>query len=300
MPPSSNAAGVWTAIATPFAANGEIAWDHFSKHLAQQAAAGVTGVVVCGTTGESPTLSADEKIKLIQVARQELPKSIRVMAGTGGNDTAASVELSVKAAAAGADALLIVTPPYNKPTLSGLKLHFSRIAERAGLPVCLYHVPGRTAQTLTPEAIAELCQIKNVTMVKEASGDVALFSRALLKSGAVFLSGDDPTYLASLAVGGLGCISVASNIYPKEMVALTKAVAAGDLAKARRLHDTLLAVIDVLFCETNPGPLKAALAIKGFCSNTLRAPLAPVSPENYRRISETLKQTDARLHELKN
>lgn len=287
--------GVWTALATPFKSNGDLDLDNFKKLLKFQQDGQVTGVVISGTTGEAPTLTSDEKIELIRTARSFLNSSVRIMAGTGGNNTKDSIALSKAAVKAGADSLLVVTPPYNKPSPAGLKLHFQMIADAVEVPLCLYHVPGRTAQLLKPETIGELCNIKQVALVKEASGDIALFSRAVMASDAGFLSGDDPTYLASLSVGGIGVISVISNIYPGAMVAMTEAFWAKDLEQARRLHEILLPAIDVMFCETNPCPLKAALEIMGFGGNALRAPLAPVTEQNLQLIKRVLAATDAAL-----
>jgi 4-hydroxy-tetrahydrodipicolinate synthase len=290
--------GVWTAIATPFADGGAIDWSAFEKHLAQQAKGGVSGVVISGTTGEAPTLTVQEKISLVRKARALLPANIRVMAGSGGNSTAQSIELSKLCVEAGADSLLIVTPPYNKPNLAGLKLHYQMIADSVSVPLCLYHVPGRTAQSLSSQAISTLTGIKNVTAVKEASGDIALYSRVVNSSKADILSGDDPTYLASLAVGGTGVISVVSNIFPEAMVALTNAFAAQKNDRALAIHKVLLPAIDVLFCETNPCPLKAALEIVGLGRNTLRAPLAPVTEENYSLIKRTIEAANDQLRSI--
>ena len=202
------------------------------------------------------------------------------------------------ATTSGADSLLIVTPPYNKPNLAGLKLHYQMIAESVSVPLCLYHVPGRTAQSLSANAITTLTGIKNVTAVKEASGDIALYSRVVNSSKADVLSGDDPTYLASLAVGGTGVISVVSNVFPEAMVALTNAFAAQKNDRALAIHKALLPAIDVLFCETNPCPLKAALEIVGLGRNILRAPLAPVTDENYSLIKKTIQTASDQLRSI--
>ena len=290
--------GVWTAIATPFVESGAIDWTSFEKHLTQQALGGVSGIVISGTTGEAPTLTVQEKISLVRKARAISPPSVRIMAGSGGNNTAQSIELSKLCVDAGADSLLIVTPPYNKPSLAGLKLHFQMIADAVTVPLCLYHVPGRTGQSLTPGAIATLTTIPRVTAVKEASGDLALFGRVVCSSKANILSGDDPTYLASLATGGKGVISVVSNIFPEAMVELTKAFAAKQNDRALAIHKALLAAIDILFCESNPGPLKAALDIFGLGRNILRPPLAPVAAENYDSIKSTLRAAKSELDNL--
>jgi 4-hydroxy-tetrahydrodipicolinate synthase len=290
--------GVWTAIITPFDEKLEIDWNAYENLLIRQEKAGISGIVVCGTTGEAPTLTVQEKLALIKKARAILSDNIQIMGGTGSNNTTESIELSKLALDAGCDSLLIVTPPYNKPTLSGLIRHFGSIAKNVTAPICLYHVPGRTAQCLTPQEISELCNIKNITSVKEASGDVALFSRSKNASSADFFSGDDPTYLASLSVGSVGAISVASNVFPKAMVELTNAFFDGNIGKAQKIHNILLPMIDVLFCESNPSPVKAALEMSGFCKNTLRSPLAPVTDASYSKIKITLNNTQKLLEEL--
>lgn len=290
--------GVWTALATPFLENGAIDWQAFETLLSEQARGQVSGIVISGTTGESPTLTVQEKISLVRKARAALSPGIRVMAGSGGNNTAQSIELSKLCVDAGADSLLIVTPPYNKPSPAGLALHYSMISESVMVPLCLYHVPGRTGQLLTHSTIARLTQIATVTAVKEASGDVALFSRTVNASKATVLSGDDPTYLASLSVGGQGAISVISNIFPKAMVELTTAFQKNDNARALKLHRVLMPAIDIMFCEANPGPLKAALEIFGWGKNELRAPLAPVTPDNYQAIEACLLETKDKLKQL--
>lgn len=290
--------GVWTAIVTPFRDDQQIDWDAYEELLKKQEKAGVKGVVVSGTTGESPTLAVQEKLALIRKARATLGANVRVMAGTGDNNTLQSIELSKLAQDAGADSLLIVTPPYNKPSTAGLVNHYTLIAQAVKIPLCLYHVPGRTAQLLSPEQLAAITAVKGVACVKEASADLALYSRALMKSRSIFLSGDDPTYLGSLAVGGAGVISVVSNIFPEAMVALTDAFFANDREKALKLHEALLPAIDILFCEVNPCPTKAAMAALGWAKNVVRAPLAPVGESNFRRIDETIKAAAENLKGL--
>lgn len=283
--------GVWTALATPFRTDLQIDWDAFEKLLAMQEQGGVTGIVISGTTGESPTLTVQEKLSLIRKARATLGANVRVMAGTGDNNTQQSIELSRLAQDAGADSLLVVTPPYNKPSTAGLINHFKTISEAVKIPVCLYHVPGRTAHLLTVDQIAAVCDAAKIKAVKEASADVAFFSRARARTNIAFLSGDDPSYLASLAVGGKGVISVISNIYPRAMVDLLEAFNKGNTTRAREIHDVLMPAIDVMHCEVNPCPLKAALHIMGLAKNTVRAPLAAVSEQSYRTIQDMLAKT---------
>lgn len=291
-------AGIWTAIATPFQSDGSVDWTAFERLLAHQEAGGVTGVVVSGTTGEAPTLTVQEKISLVRKARAQLNKNIRVMAGSGGNNTQQSVELSRLCVDAGADSLLIVTPPYNKPNPTGMRGHFEAISAATTVPICLYHVPGRTGQLLTPAAIAQLCDIPRVVAVKEASGDVALFSRLVNRTKAVVLSGDDPTYLASLAVGAVGVISVVSNVFPKEFGAMHQAFVRHEHEKALTYHKALLSFIDLLFCESNPTPLKSVLATAGLCQDHVRLPLGSISKENAALIAKSYQETKAALSGL--
>lgn len=292
-------AGVWTAIATPFTSKLDVDYSGFKRLLKMQADAGVTGVVVSGTTGETPTLTNDEKLELVKVARQSLPADIRVMAGTGGNDTRTSVDLSKAALQAGADSLLIVTPPYNKPNMAGMQLHYRTIAQATQAPICLYHVPGRTAQRLTADQMCEITKIPHVLAIKEASADLTLYSKtAQICEQTAMLSGDDFTYLPSLSVGGVGVISVISNVFPKAMVELTAAFGKADLARALTIHNALFDLTDLLFCETNPCPLKAALHAMNLIENTLRSPLAPVSSSNFEKIKASVTSTYTALREL--
>jgi len=290
--------GVWTAIATPFLSNMDIDWESYEKLVDFQKQNSIKGIVVCGTTGEAPSLTLNEKLSLIKKTRELVGSSYPVMAGVGSSNTHDTIDLAEKALANGADSLLVVTPPYNKPSPAGLVAHFTAIAEATDAPICLYHVPGRTAQLLSPEVISRITEVPNVVAVKEASGDIGLFSRARLQSKAAFLSGDDPTYLASLAVGGIGAISVASNVFPQEMVAMTQAYTQGDIAKATRYNDILLPAIDILFCETNPTPLKAALSSLGFGDNRVRLPLATVLDSNDQMIRKVISETKQKLLEL--
>lgn len=290
--------GVWTAIVSPFTNDGSVDFNAWESLLSIQKEGGVRGVVVAGTTGEGPTLSVSEKLALTKKAKALVGKDLLIMGGISSSDTAQCVELAKLYEDAGADCLLVVTPPYNKPSLAGLQIHFSKIAEKVKIPLCLYHVPGRTNHRLDAKMLKALCSIPKVQMVKEASGDLALFSEALIESDALFLTGDDPTYLPSLSVGGKGVISVVTNIFPREFVALTEAFGKGDHAKALALHNALSPMIKALFCETNPTPLKAALAELKLCNGFVRPPLATVSPEHHALICETLKKVQQNLKGL--
>ncbi len=290
--------GVWTAIVSPFTHDGSLDFNAWESLLSIQKEGGVRGVVVSGTTGEGPTLSVSEKLALTKKAKAISGKDLLIMSGIGGSDTAQCVELAKLYEDAGADCLLVVTPPYNKPSLAGLQIHFSKIAEKVKIPICLYHVPGRTNLRLDAQMLKSLCAIPKVELVKEASGDLALFSEALHESDALYLTGDDPTYLPSLSVGGKGVISVISNIFPREFVALTEAFWRGNHTHALTLHNILFPMIKALFCESNPTPLKTALAELKLCNSFVRPPLAPVSSENRSMICETLKKVQQKLKGL--
>ncbi|MBI2603905.1 MAG: 4-hydroxy-tetrahydrodipicolinate synthase [Deltaproteobacteria bacterium] len=281
---------VWTALATPFRNDASIDLAAWEKLLAMQVKGKVTGVVIAGSTGEGSTLSAQEKLSLVKKTKAILGNSLSIMASVGTSQTTQSVELARLCEEAGADSLLVVTPPYNKPSQAGLKLHFSQIAGSVKIPVCLYHVPGRTGQKLSAEQLAELCKIPNVTMVKEASADLCLFSEAAMLSDETYLSGDDFTYLPSLSVGGRGVISVISNLFPEALVRLGKLFVEGNHAEALALHRLLFPMNQVLYCESNPGPLKAALHALGICDDYLRPPLARVTESSRGKIVKTLEQ----------
>lgn len=288
-------AGVWTALVTPFTESLDVDWKSFEKLVEDQVAAGVKGIVISGTTGESPVLAVQEKLALIRKAKALVGEKTRVMAGTGDSNTAHSVELSRLAMDAGADCLLVVTPPYNKPSTAGLIGHFSAIKKSVSIPVCLYHVPGRTAQLLSTAQLLQVASESGVSTIKEATGDVAYFSRAVIGTSLPILNGDDSTYLASLAVGGEGIISVVSNIFPKALVQLTDAFWRGDSRLALDIHNILMPTIDAMFYEVNPCPLKAALHAFGKMGNNFRLPLAAITAENYARVKNAVETTKNQL-----
>lgn len=286
--------GVYTALITPFEANGKIDREAFRRLLRDQRDAGIAGVIPCGTTGESPTLSTEEKKTLIQIALEELQGSqTRVIAGTGGNVTQETAELSAWASQQGVAGVLVVTPYYNKPTPAGLLLHYKTIADSVSCEVILYNVPGRTGVSLTPETIVELAKHPRIRTIKEATGNVAFGSEVLdatRKAGVQLdvLSGDDATYFPLCAVGGVGVVSVASNLFPRAMVTLQKAVDAGDWSHARGLHQKYYPAFRDLFLESNPGPIKWAMKRAGLCDYILRAPLAPLTEASAKRLEATL------------
>jgi 4-hydroxy-tetrahydrodipicolinate synthase len=286
--------GVWTALVTPFNQNNELDLPAFRKILQDQKAAKVSGVIPCGTTGESPTLSLEERKTLITTAIQELKGSgVQVFAGTGTNNTRESIELSSWAALQGVDGVLIVTPYYNKPSQAGLISHFTQIAEAVNCEVMLYNVPGRTGVSLTTETILNLAKHPKIRTLKEATGNVAFTSEildTLAQAGLPLdlLSGDDATFLPLLSVGAVGIVSVSSNIIPKAMVELYAAASSGDLQRSSKIHRYYYPLFRDLFIDSNPGPIKYAMEYMGRCSSRMREPLAALSPANLNVVKNTL------------
>ncbi|MBI5500803.1 MAG: 4-hydroxy-tetrahydrodipicolinate synthase [Deltaproteobacteria bacterium] len=284
-----NLRGVFTALATPM--DGEaLDLGAFEKLVAWQLECGIHGVVVAGTTGEAPTLSADERRELLAAARRVAGGKAPVVMGVGSNSTRTTLEQSEAAAKGGADALLVVTPYYNKPTAEGVVRHFRAVLDAARLPVLAYNVPGRTNVDLLPSSLAKLVDHARFAGIKEATGnlDRALEVAATLRAGQVMLSGDDNTFLPFLACGGHGVISVASNVVPREMVALQAAWDAGRNADALALMRKLHPLCRALFLETNPGPVKAALAALGRAKPGIRLPLAWPGEATVAKVREEL------------
>jgi 4-hydroxy-tetrahydrodipicolinate synthase len=288
--------GVFTALITPLDKNLELDLATFRNILKDQKEAGVAGVIPCGTTGESPTLTSSEKKTLIGTALEELKGSgVRVIAGTGSNNTRETVELSRWASEQGVDGVLIVTPYYNKPTQPGLDAHFRAVADQIDCEVMLYNVPGRTGVSLTPETVVKLANHAKIRSLKEATGNVAFTSEILdqlATAGARLdiLSGDDATYLPLLAVGAVGVVSVASNLFPRAMVGIQKAIEAGDLAHARDLHQRFYPLFRDLFIESNPGPIKHAMAQIGFGKPHVRAPLTELTAPSAAKLSQAMQR----------
>lgn len=268
--------GVHTAIVTPFAGD-RVDLGGFRSLVARQLRGGVQGVVVAGTTGESPTLDGDERDALLRAALEEAGGAVPITMGVGTNDTRSTVANVARAKELGAAAGLLVLPYYNKPTPDGLRAHV-KAAAAVGLPLMVYHVPGRTAQRLSPELLAGLCEIDGVVACKEATGDVAYGQDVMLLTGKPLLSGDDFTWLPLLSVGGTGVVSVLSNVAPAQTVAVWKAWIARDTAAAAAGHRALYPLVRWLFAQTNPVPVKAALAAMGLCSADCRLPLSAGSP----------------------
>lgn len=283
-------AGVFTALVTPFR-DGAVDFDAYDALVERQLAAGVAGLVPVGTTGEAATLSADEAAALIARTVRLAAGRALVVAGAGGNDTAHTLDKVRAAEKAGADAVLVVTPYYNKPTQAGLLAHYRAVAETTGLPVMLYSVPGRTGVEIAPETCARIMEAAdNVRVIKEAGGSVERVTRLRAACGEDLLihSGDDGLTLPFLALGAIGVTSVVSNVAPEKMVAMVDAWTRGDRAEALRLHESLADLTAAMFVESNPGPVKAALALAGRIAPELRLPLVPVAAGSRERIAAVM------------
>ncbi len=288
-------AGVFTALVTPFK-NGAVDVPALEALIATQVSAGVAGLVPVGTTGEAATLTDDEIDEVIRVTVAASNKRAFVMAGTGSNATRVAIKKSKRAQALGVDGILVVTPYYNKPSQAGLFDHYSAVAAAVNIPVMLYSVPGRTAVEIAPDTAAKLAKAHaNIVGIKEAGGSVERITelRRALGDAFVIHSGDDALTLPFLALGADGVTSVASNLVPKDVVALYRAWTAGDVKKARRIHEALFDVIEHLFIESNPVPVKAALARAGVISAEVRAPLAALRPESLRALEKSLQAYEA-------
>ncbi|MBE0604179.1 MAG: 4-hydroxy-tetrahydrodipicolinate synthase [Deltaproteobacteria bacterium] len=281
--------GAITAIITPFR-NGRLDVPALKKLVEFQVRNGISGIVPCGTTGESATLSFEEHEKVIQVVMEASAGRVRVIAGTGSNNTKEAVVLTRYAKKAGADAALVITPYYNKPTQKGLVAHFKAIAEEVDIPVILYNVPSRTGVNMTADTVARLSEIGNIAGVKEASGNLAQVCDILRSTPRTFcvLSGDDALYFPMLALGAKGVISVVSNVAPREMADLYDAFVSGRIATAREIHYRLWPLMQALFIETNPIPVKTAAAMMGMIKEEFRLPLCPMSDVNRKALAKVL------------
>jgi 4-hydroxy-tetrahydrodipicolinate synthase len=266
--------GAIVAIITPFR-NGQIDEEALRKLIEFQIVNGTSGIVPCGTTGESATLTHEEHDRVIEITIDAARKRVPVIAGTGSNSTAEALRLTKHACEGGADGALIVCPYYNRPTQEGLYLHYKAIAEEVPIPIIVYNIPGRTGVNLNPDTLARLAQIPNIVGVKEAAGSIKQMSDiiGLCEPDFDVLSGDDAFTLPLLALGGKGVVSVISNIAPADMAAMVKAFEVGDLEQAKKLHYKMIPLIDTLFIETNPVPVKAALSMMGMIEYELRLPL---------------------------
>ncbi|ACX73423.1 dihydrodipicolinate synthase [Methanocaldococcus vulcanius M7] len=280
--------GVYPAIITPFK-NGEVDFEGLEDHLNFLIENGVSGVVAVGTTGESPTLSHEEHKKVIEKVVDIANGKIQVIAGAGSNCTREAVELSIFAEDVGADAILSITPYYNKPTQEGLKKHFEKIAQSVNIPIVLYNVPSRTALNLEPKTVKVLSEeYSNISAVKEANPNLSQVSE-LIQNGITVLSGNDELTLPIMSLGGKGVVSVVANIVPREFVEMVDSALKGDFEKAREIHYKLFPLMKAMFIETNPIPVKTALNMMGRPAGELRLPLCEMSSEHKQVLEKILK-----------
>lgn len=281
--------GTATALITPFTRDG-VDFESLDRILDDQLAGGVDAVVVLGTTGEPATMTMAEKRAVIEFAVKKLKGKLPVIVGTGANSTAAAVEMSVTAESLGADALLLVTPYYNKATQKGLIAHFTAVADAVHTPIICYNVPGRTGVNMLPATFAELAEHPNIAAIKEASGNMEQIEEAILLAGdkAVVYSGDDGITIPVMAMGGMGVISVVSNAAPRFTSEMTSAFLSGDLKKAAKMQLEMLPFVRAMFCEVNPIPVKKAMQLRGLCNGILRLPLTEMTAENAAKLEKLM------------
>jgi 4-hydroxy-tetrahydrodipicolinate synthase len=286
--------GVGTALVTPFTRTGDLD-EHAVRRLGRrQIDAGIHFLVPCGTTGENPTLTLAERLRIVEILVDEARGQLPVLAGAGGYNTKEVIHLAAEMLKAGASGLLSVTPYYNKPTQEGLYQHFQAIADSTPLPIVLYNVPGRTGVNLDPPTIVRLAAIPNIVGVKEASGNISQMCDLChaVPPHFIVLSGDDAITLPLMAVGGRGVISVASNEIPAEMVNMVEAAESGDFEAARRVHERIMPLMKVNFVEANPGPVKAAMAAMGLLEESYRLPVVAPQPAARQQIVKVLMALD--------
>ena len=282
--------GTLTALITPFR-NGEVDEPALRGLVERQIEAGISGLVPCGSTGESATLSYQEHHRVIEAVIESAAGRVPVIAGTGSNSTREAIDFTLHARDAGADGALLLSPYYNKPTQEGIFQHYSAVARETGLPLVVYNIPGRTASNIAPETIGRLARIENIIGVKESSGDLDQIAHVVACCPADFsvVSGDDALTLPLMSVGGKGVISTSSNVAPNDVIELVRRFEAGDAAGSREIHHRLLPLFDALFCETNPIPVKAAAAALGWCDGEIRLPLTPITDANLECLKVVLK-----------
>jgi 4-hydroxy-tetrahydrodipicolinate synthase len=292
--------GTGTALVTPFRRDGSLDEPTVRALVKRQIAAGINFLVPCGTTGESPTLTHQEHLRVVEITLELAKGKVPVLAGAGGYNTAEVITLARELADLGANGILSVTPYYNKPTQEGLYQHFKAIAEAVSLPIILYSVQGRTGVNIEPATVGRLSKIENIIGIKEASGNISQMSAILniVPEDFLVLSGDDAITLPLVALGGRGVISVASNEIPAQMTALTRLALAGDFAGARQVHRRFLPLMEINFVESNPIPVKTALAEMGLLEPVWRLPLVAPKPENRARIRAVLESLNllGRIH----
>lgn len=286
--------GAGVAIVTPFKENGEVNYEKFAEQIEYQVKNQTDAIIVCGTTGEASTLSHEEHLEVIRFCVKQVNKRIPVIAGTGSNCTETAVYLSKEAQAAGVDGLLVVTPYYNKATQKGLLEHFTIVANAVSVPILLYNIPGRTGGVnILPETVVSLCKnVENIVGVKDATDNISQIARMMaLAEGCVDLySGNDNQIVPIMALGGLGVISVLSNIAPKQTHDICAKFLNGDVAGSRKLQLDAIQLVDALFCEVNPIPVKKAMNLMGMEAGTLRRPLTEMEDANAARLAQAMKE----------
>lgn len=288
----TNLKGVYTALITPFTKSGGVDEDALRKIIEYQIESGVSGLVPCGTTGESPTLSHEEHDRVIKLTVEAAAGRVPVIAGTGSNATSEAIRLTKHAEESGVDAVLLVNPYYNKPTQKGLYLHFKAIADSVKIPCVLYNIKGRTGVNLETETVARLARdCSNISTVKEASGDLQQMKDVINATDSTFhvVSGDDNMTLDLIEAGGKGVISVASNLIPDRMVEMVSLALKGNMEAAREKEKALSQFFKTMFIETNPIPIKTAMAMRGWCEEEFRLPICPLSTEeNRKKVTEVV------------
>ena len=284
--------GIYVAIPTPFK-NGKVDEEALRGHIEFLIENGVDGIVPCGTTGESATLSYEEHEEVIAITIDQCKGRVKVIAGTGSNSTEEAIRLTKFAEEVKADGALLITPYYNKPNQEGLYLHFKAVAEAVSIPIVLYNVPGRTGVNMLPETVARLSEIENIVAIKEATGSTNVATEIVNLCGdkITVLSGDDLTFFPLLSVGAKGVISVTANVVPDKMVEMHKKFVEGDIKGATELHHWLYPLSKILFVDTNPIPVKTALSLMGKMEKEFRLPLCPTTPEKEDKIKEVLTQS---------
>lgn len=283
--------GSLVAIVTPFE-NGRFDEKRFSALIEFQIKNGSSGIVPCGTTGESATLSLEEHERVIEFTVQTVKGRISVVAGTGSNNTKEAITLTKHAKKVGADGALLISPYYNKPTQEGIYLHFKAVAEEVDIPIVIYNIASRTGVNIEPDTVARLAQIKNIVAIKEASGNVAQMAQILNLCGdeLTLISGDDTLTLPVLALGGAAVISVVANIVPAQTAEMVKLFAQGKIKESRKIYYQLLPLINAMFIETNPIPVKTAMGMMNLIKPELRLPLCPMLPANEEKLKKVLKK----------
>lgn len=281
--------GSYVALVTPFRPNFEIDFDAYGRLVDFHLAQGTNGIVPCGCTGEAATLSHDEQKRCIRFVVERVAGRVPVVAGTGSNNTREAIELTRYAKDLRCDGALLITPYYNKPTAAGQILHYTAVAEAIDIPIMLYNVPGRTGTKIEPETIAKLSKVPNIVSIKEACGSVDQVTQILSLCDIEVVSGDDSLTLPMMSVGASGVVSVAANVAPAEVSALCVAAARNDYPAAREIHYRLAPLFKGLFLETNPMPVKAALAYMGMIENVLRLPLVPMQEAVFAKLQPILE-----------